>query len=57
MADKDSGNSWSDLQESTDFVGVNSSNLRIYNSKDEWIGWKFRLQEILQCFALKRFSR
>lgn len=39
---KDSGNSWSDLQESTDFQGVTSSNLRIYNSKDEWVGWKIR---------------
>ena len=39
---KDSGNSWSDLQESSDFQGVTSYDLRIYNSKDEWVGWKFR---------------
>ena len=39
---KDSGNSWSDLQESSDFQGVTSYNLKIYNSRDEWVGWKFR---------------
>ena len=39
---KDFGNSWSDLQESSDFQGVISYNLKIYNSRDEWVGWKFR---------------
>ncbi len=38
----DSGVSWTDLEESADFQGVKSYSLRIYNSKDEWVGWKFR---------------